>query len=211
MSTAVFPTLTGQGWNVTRTPLWQTRKPVSIAGKETAIADWSYPRHRWELVFDVLRQGSVSGTDYTEMQQLFGFFNARQGGFDSFLYQDADDNAVTGEILGTGDGSTTTFQLVRSFGGFIEPVLAPNFAETFNVYLDGALQPGASYTKYAWDAASPNSPGTIVFGVAPTAGQQVKADFSFYWPVRFDVDECAFDKFAAGFYEVKKLSFMSIK
>src|SRR4051812_38528020 len=105
MSTAAFPTLAGLGWDVIRTPLWQNITQQAVSGKETRVALWSYPRHQWELTFDVLRQGTVHGTAYTEFAQLFGFFNARRGSFDSFLYQDADDNAVTGQGIGTGDGA----------------------------------------------------------------------------------------------------------
>ncbi len=54
---------------------------------------------------------------------------------DTFLYTDATDNTVIAQSIGTGNGSTTTFQLVRSFGGFVEPILAPNAVTT--VYDNG--------------------------------------------------------------------------
>src|SRR5581483_4754796 len=122
MSNSVFPGLAGLGWTVKRSPLWKTRVQESISGKEVRIADWSFPRWQWQLSYDFLRGDPVN----VEFQALAGFFNQRLGMFDSFLYQDADDNNISAQLLGTGDGATTSFQLVRTLGGFVEPILAPN-------------------------------------------------------------------------------------
>lgn len=215
MSSVLFPTLAGLGWSVTRAPVWQTRVQQSISGKETRLADWSYPRWQWSLTFDVLRQGAVGGQTFAEFETLAGFVNARQGRFDSFLYQDADDNAVTGQQIGTGDGATTVFQLVRAFGSFIEPVLAP--LSVTNVYVNGVAATGWNVTS--WGAqylespfgTSPNLPGQVSFTAAPASGAAITADFSFAFPCRFDQDATGFEKFMAGFYALKKLSFTSLK
>src|SRR5271155_1719085 len=140
MSTAILPSLAGLGFDVTRTPVWDTTVQQAISGKETRIARQTYPRWKWELSYNVLR----SSASYGELQQLAGFFNARQGMFDTFLYQDADDNAVSAQVIGTGDGATTAFQFLRTFGGFIEPVLAYNVVST--VYLNGVAQSGSTYS-----------------------------------------------------------------
>jgi hypothetical protein len=135
MSTNVLPSLAGLGIDVTRTPVFDTVVQQSISGKETRIARQLYPRYQWDVMFNVLR----SAGGYTEYQQLIGFFNARQGQFDTFLYQDADDNAVTGQTIATADSVTTAFQLVRAFGGNVEPVLAPNTVSA--VYVNGVSTP----------------------------------------------------------------------
>lgn len=206
MSTSVFPTLAGLGWSVTRREIWKTRSQEAISGKETRIADWSYPRHQWALGFDFLRQGALSGTAYSEFAQLAGFFDLRQGMFDSFLYADADDNAVTGQAIATGDGATTAFAFVRSFGGFAEPILAPNVVS--HVYLNGVAQSPGGYTVNGWGSASP---GTLVFGTPPGSGVAITADFSFYFPCRFAADQMDFEKFMAALYSAKKISFVSLK
>ena len=51
-----------------------------------------------------------------------GFFLQLQGQFGTFLYTDPDDNAVAGQAFATGDGTTTSFTMMRSLGGFLEPV-----------------------------------------------------------------------------------------
>ncbi|HVA15463.1 MAG TPA: DUF2460 domain-containing protein [Stellaceae bacterium] len=206
MSNSVFPTLAGLGWSVTRREIWKTRSQEAISGKETRIADWSYPRHQWSLSFDFLRQGSFSGAAYAEFALLAGFFNLRQGAYDSFLYTDADDNMATAQALATGDGATTSFALLRSFGGFAEPILAPNVVS--HVYLNGVVQSGGSYSVNAWGAASP---GTLAFTTAPGAGVAIAADFSFYFPCRFAADQMDFEKFMAALYAAKKVAFISLK
>ena len=117
MSQAVFPTFPGLKWGSKKTPYWKNRVQEAVSGKEKRAAYWTYPRYKLDLSYEVLRAGAEA-----ELQQLLGFFNARKGNFDSFLVSDPDDNAVTAQAFGTGDGARTEFQLLRSYGGFIEPV-----------------------------------------------------------------------------------------
>lgn len=215
MSTAVFPALAGLGWGVTRAPLWKTRQQEAISGKRTRIADWSFPRWQWGLTYDFLRQAGANqqaatfqGLTYAEFASLAGFFNQRQGMFDTFLYQDADDNASpTDQLLGTGDSATLAFQLVRPFGGFIEPIYAPNVVA--NVKVNGVVKnPGTDYTVSSWGSAAP---GVVTFTVAPGAGLSVTATFSFYFPCTFTEDRLDFEKFMVALYQAKKVVFESVK
>lgn len=198
MSNAVFPALAGLGWSVKRTEMWKTRIQESISGKEVRIADWSYPRHQWELTYDFLRSDPSHG----ELQSLLGFFDLRQGPFDSFLYQDADDNAIAGQQIGTGDGSTRIFQLARNFGGFIEPIIAPNVVST--VYLAGVAQNPSGY-------GVGSTTGQITFVTAPGAGVAITADFSYYFRCRFVGDAMDFEKFMVQLWLTKKVLLVSLK
>lgn len=198
MSTAIFPPLVGLGWSVKRSPMWKTRVQEAISGKETRIADWSFPRWRWELAYDFLRGDAGHG----EFQALAGFFNQRQGMFDDFLYQDADDFGATGQLIGTGDGTTRAFQLIRALGGFIEPIIAPNVVS--NVYLAGIVQSPSAYTV---DSTS----GIVTFTSAPAAATVVSADFTFYFRCRFVDDSMDFEKFMSQLWRAKKLALVSLK
>ena len=198
MSTAIFPALVGLGWSVKRSPMWKTRVQEAISGKETRIADWSFPRWRWELAYDFLR-GDVS---HAEFQALAGFFNQRQGMFDNFLYQDADDFSATGQLIGVGDGTTRAFQLVRALGGFIEPIIAPNIVS--NVYLGGIVQSPSAYTV-------DSTTGIVTFASAPAAAAVASADFTFYFRCRFIDDSMDFEKFMSQLWRAKKLALISLK
>ena len=200
MSTAVLPSLAGLTYPVNRTPVWDTITQPSVSGKETRVALQTYPRWKWDVSFSILRSAAA----YTEFQTLVGFFNQRQGGFDTFLYSDPDDFTVTGQAIGVGDGVTTTFQLIRALGGFTEPVLAPHAVA--HVYNNGTDAGG--WTVSNWGTTTP---GVVTYSVAPTSGHAITADFTYYWPCRFDQDNCAFQLFLNQYYSVKKLAWQSVK
>ncbi len=200
MSDLVFPALPGLAWNVVRTPVWQTRTQISVSGRETRQADWSYPRYNWELSFDFLR----SEPAIAELQTLIGFINQLQGGFASFLYSDDDDQTVTGQLLGEGDGAATTFALVREFGGFIEPVSRVNAVQSVTVA--GAATPVAVSHDAGIESGS-----SIIFASPPAAGAAITASFTYYWRCRMLSDTTDFTKFLYGLSSASSLKFESVK
>jgi hypothetical protein len=149
MSDDVFPTLPGLKWGTVKTPIWSTKVLTAASGRETRGSFQSYPRWRFTLSYEFLR--GANGFD--ELQDLVGFFNQRGGSLDNFLYRDPADYQVSDQALGVGDSSTTEFRFVRSMGGFVEPVLAP---ENMWLYLDR----GAALGK--WRVS--NEPRTNAFG-----------------------------------------------
>jgi uncharacterized protein (TIGR02217 family) len=193
MSSEVFPSLAGLEYPVVRTPIFSTLTQASASGMETRAALQLYPRWQYTLSFNFLRDDANN-----EFRTLLAFFLGRQGSFDSFLFDDVDDNQVTGQPIGIGDGSNTVFQLVRSFGGFTEPVLQPHFV---TVYLAGAPTTAFAFT----------GPGQVTFTTAPGNGVHVTADITYLWPVRFLADRYDFSKFMNRLWEQKKLDFISVK
>lgn len=204
MSTSVFPTLAGKGYDIVRSSMWGNTVEQFISGKELRINNgWTYPRYKWDLIFNFLRSDATN----VELQTLLGFYNARNGSYDSFLYTDSDDYSVTLQNIGTGNGSTLTYQLVRTFGGLSEPVFAPHTVS--NVYVDGVDQVGF-WSVSNWGSATP---GIITFsgGHAPANGKAITATFTYYFPCRFSDDSVPFTNFMSQLWSVDKLSFMSIK
>jgi uncharacterized protein (TIGR02217 family) len=197
MSNAVFPTLPGLTWNVRKEPTWKTKIQESVSGKELRAAWMSYPNWRFSLSYEVLRANALA-----ELQSLVGFFNARAGAFDSFLYHDPDDNSVTNYQFGTGDGSTKDFQLVRSYGGFVEPV--QNLNGSPSIYKAGVLQ--APVSDYNLGAT-----GIVSFVTAPANGAALTWTGNFYYRVRFAQDRAEFNQFLYQLWELKKLEFISVK
>ena len=156
------------------------------------------------MSFNFLRDAGVS-----EFRSLVSFFLARQGSFDSFLFDDVDDDAVTGQLIGRGNGHTTLFPLVRTFGGFDEPVLAPKVVAQMKVGGVTKTQ-GTDFSVGAWENGTIGS-GIVSFVSAPANGAQIVADFSYYWPVRFVADQYDFSKFMDRLWEQKKLDIVSLK
>lgn len=192
MSNAVFPTFPGLQWPIARTPIWSTTAKTSVSGRRFASANMSFPRYKFTLSYSFFRQGQGQ----TELAQMVGFFNARQGDFDSFLFDDADDNSVTAQVIGVGDGANKVFQLVRTFGGFVEPVYTVNSAPL--IYLNGVLK--TLTTDYTI-----SSTGVVTFVAAPGAGVSVTWTGTYYRRVNFVQSSLEFSKFMSNLHELKKV------
>jgi uncharacterized protein (TIGR02217 family) len=195
--TAIFPTLPGLSWSVTKQPRFATRIQRAVSGRELRALDQPNPIWTWTLTYSVLRDGG----GYDELRTLMGFFLDQQGAFGAFLLVDPSDNSVTGQALGTGDGGTAAFQLVRSMGGFAEPITAPNAVT--EVYVNGVVQsPGG----YSVDADS----GIVTFTTPPPAGEAVGADFTYYFRVRFAEDSAEFENFMFQLWSLRQVKLQSV-
>jgi uncharacterized protein (TIGR02217 family) len=162
MGNSIFPatSLKGLDWDVIKSPIFNVMTQTSVDLKsEVRTLLSSNVQYKVLCNFEFLRQDAARSL--AEKDTLEGFFKARFGSFDSFLLkltdltQDPADSAITGGPAGTADGATTTFQLQKSVGGFIENVDAVS-ASGFNLYCNGILRNSAQYTLNA------NS-GTVTF------------------------------------------------
>lgn len=196
MSNAVLPSLPGLAWPVARRPMWSTRIQESASGKETRIGFWSYPRWEYTISFDVLRSLGA----FTELQQIAGFYNARNGAYDDWLFNDLYDNTCSLQLFGTGDGVTTSFQLARTYGGYVEPVRAINTLT--QVRINGSVTGAYTYNV---------STGVITFTTAPGAGLALDWSGTFYWRCRFLDDHIDFNMSMNGLSELKSLKFRTLK
>src|SRR5437870_4340554 len=150
--TAIFPMLPGLGWSVTKSARFATRIQRAVNGRELRALDQPSPIWSWTLTYPLLRDkwdsrsGGVGsrGTGYDELRTLAGFFLQQQGAFQPFLFDDPTDHAVTAQPIGTGNSSTSVLQLVRSMGGFAEPIAAPDTVSA--IYFNGVLQSASGYT-----------------------------------------------------------------
>lgn len=198
MPLEVFPQLNAAVWDRKKTPRWSTQVRKSASGKEQRLALWSYPEWYMSLSYEVLTDDATLTSD---LKQIMGFFNMMQGAFSDFLYEDISDNTVTSQQIGVGTGSATTFQMIRSMGGWTEPLKYLK-AGTVKVYKNGVEQTSG------W---SLTADGKVVFSVAPAAGQVITADCGFYFRVRFLEDDLEFNQFMYKLYSLKNLEFVSLK
>ncbi len=196
MALQVFPSLPGITFPVKKTPVWAATKHDSLSGKRVRTSYYSFPGYKFELAFNFLR----TDASLLEWQTLAGFINAMNGAAGAFLYNDITDNSATSQTFGVGDGTTTTFQLVRSLGTFTEPVFAPD-SPIPTVAINGT--PTIAY--------SVSSTGSIIFNSAPLVGQTLTWTGTFKWVCRFDDDEYGFENFATKLFELKSLKFSTEK
>lgn len=210
MSNATFPDLRGLAWSYTLTPTFSTGVQQATSGREVRAAFWSAPLWRISLTYEFLHDDPrhVDQNGNSELQQLIGFFLARQGQFDSFLIDLAQltrkplDSTVSGQPIGVGDGSTTSFQIVRNIGGYLEQVQNPA-GQSATVYVAGVRKTqGADYTI---------SDGIVSFASAPASGAAITADFQWLWRVRFAQDQLEFGNFMYLLWECKKVELVQVR
>jgi len=205
--TAIFPALPGLGWSVTKMPRFAGRIQNAVSGRELRVLDQPYPIWTWTLTYSLLRDkwdtraATGSGVGYDELRTIAGFFLQQQGTFQPFLFDDPTDNAIAAQVVGTGDGSASAFQLVRSMGGFAEPMTAPNALTA--IHFNGVRQDPAGYTVDA-------DTGLVTFTAPPPAGQVITADFTYRFRVRFADDSAEFENFMYQLWQLKQIKLQSV-
>jgi uncharacterized protein (TIGR02217 family) len=200
MSNLIFPALAGLQWDVKKSPQFQTTIVKHTSGRETRVSNYAHPLWKWEMSYELLRETQ----GYAELQALCGFFLARLGSFDTFLFADpAESNMATNYELGVGDGFTTEYVLTKSYAGFIEPVGYVD-ATTLQVFIGGVQV----YSPATWVLVTPN---TLQLTSALPAGSVISASYIWYYRVRFGEDVHDYNNFMYQLWELKKLTLEMVK
>lgn len=164
-------------------PGFRTKILEADGGHEVRISPRESERRRFNAGAHV--------RDVDDIKSIYSFFLARKGALHGFRYKDLFDftsaaNGLTApytedQRIGTGDGSTTTFQLIKTYsdskGDHIRNI-QKIVAGTVIVAIDSIPQ------ATGW-SVNHNS-GIITFTTAPGAGAVICAGFEFRVPVRFD-------------------------
>ena len=217
MSNVLFPKIRGLAWSVTKTPTFSTEIQESVAGREVRVQNFQNPIWEFTLTYEYLLNDprSRDENEQTPLETLVGFYLARGGQFDDFLLNESDltgrleDSAYTGQPIGTGDGVTKSFQLVRNIGGFLEAVQNP-MNQTATIYVNGAAKSqGPDYSI---------ANGLVTFGSAPAAGAGITADFLMLHRVRFHTgtsrsgkEGIEFSNFYYNLYECREVELISVR
>lgn len=125
--------LPGLTFSVHKKPSFSTRIARASSAFEVRNAMQEFPVWDFELVYDFLEDRSGAESS---LKTIVGFFLARQGAFDSWLFKDPDDYLCVSSTCGVPDGVTTTFYFCREMtGGFLERVGQVDTANTVALYL----------------------------------------------------------------------------
>lgn len=181
--------MAGVDWGTRKSPEFSTKVQRSTNGRESRAAFFSYPLYNFSLKYNVLRESVANN----ELQSLMGFFLQRKGMFDSFLYTDPSDNAVTDQSFGTGNGVQPSFQLTRPYGGFTEPVQNVNMLTNLKVN-------GMVVSNYAVSGT-----GLVTFAAPPSGALTWSG--TFYYRCRFTMDSAEFNQFLYRLWELQKCEF----
>ena len=168
----------------------RTEVVTLASGYERRSTPWAHGRRRY-LIGGGLRS-------LAEAADLVAFFEARRGRLHGFRFRDVTDDrscppgAAPGpldQVLGTGDGARTEFQLVKAYGDLAREIRKP-VEGSVRIAVDG-VEAAAEV-----DAAT----GLVSLAAPPPPDAVVTAGFLFDTPVRFDSDriDVSLDSFEAG-------------
>lgn len=162
-------------YGATGGPGYSTSVVATVSGHEKRNANWSEARGRWNVAHGLKRRDQVAA--------LIAFFRARRGKAHGFRFKDWTDYQALAQSLGTGDGTTRVFQLVKHYasGSVVETRrITKPVAGTVELTLGGVAQTSG----WSVDTAT----GLVTFTTAPGNGVAIAADFEFDVPARFDTD-----------------------
>ena len=155
------------------------------SGDEERNASWANSRRRYDAAYGVRRADDLAA--------VVAFFEARNGRLYGFRWKDWGDyksclpsgtRAATDQVIGTGDGTTTAFQLTKTYASgtqtWIRSITKP-VVGTVTVAIGGTVQASG------WSIDT--TTGLVTFTSPPANDTAITAGFEFDVPVRFDTDQ----------------------
>ncbi|HXZ17051.1 MAG TPA: glycoside hydrolase TIM-barrel-like domain-containing protein [Roseiarcus sp.] len=194
-----FPSPPGLAWSMRVTPHFSTVTHERASGKSGRRMKMVHPLYEIELTFDLLRGGAAD----VELQALLGFFESVQGQALPFWLPPPGLATLSNQLIGTGDGVTTSFPMVRSTGGFTEPLAG--VASLSAVRVAGVTQAPSSYSLSAGYEPS------LTFVGAPASGAAINVDGEALWLCRFAEATLSFEQFAYQLFELKSVKLVTVK
>jgi uncharacterized protein (TIGR02217 family) len=166
-------------------PGFKTGISEGHSGLEQRTVEWSIARARYNVAKGI--------TDKTDMDEVRAFFYSVRGRASGFRFKDWGDYALFTENIGTGDGSTLIFPIIKTYAvgsldyvrRIYKPLATGSDSLSFRVYVDATLK--TLTTHYTLNTET----GVITFtgGNAPAATKDVTVTGEFDVPVRFDTDQ----------------------
>jgi uncharacterized protein (TIGR02217 family) len=181
------------------------------SGREERNARWAHSRRRYDAGYGVKTLDALGAA--------VAFFEERRGRLYGFRWRDRLDHSSatagaavspTDQVIGTGDGTTATFQLAKTYGGLYAPYQRP-----IGKPVPGSVRVAVAETEViegtAFSCDTATGVVTFLTGHVPADGAAVTAGFMFDVPVRFDTDylEVDLSAFAAG--AIPKIPLLEIK
>lgn len=179
-------------------PVRRTEIVTLASGREHRNGRWADSRRRYDAGLGIR---SVDA-----LHAVVAFFEERRGRLHGFRFRDRVDckscppsgqPGPTDMPIGTGNGSQTTFQLVKTYGAGFAP-----YARAIRKPVAGSVRVavGASEMTLGAGVSCDAATGLLAFASPPAPGAAITAGFAFDVPVRFDTDELEFDlsAFEAG-------------
>lgn len=203
MSDVLFPELPGLEWDLTKTPMFNTKIMQSVNGRELRASYQAVPKYQISMSFAFLRESKGRN----ELQQLEGFFLERRGSFDSFLFKMPEDNEFQCTFIG--DGVQTSFQLYKQINTTQIPLQHTQAEQS-----EDPLMWDEVASKPMW--SDPNDQmwllqfgittnGLLQMPIPLAAGESVTITGIYYYRCRFADDEQQYTHFMSKLWKAGKV------
>lgn len=161
-------------------PRFKTTILEMNSGQEQRNIEWSRARGRWDISYGV--------RDKADIDAVRDFFYARYARAYGFRFKDWMDFELARTSIGTGNGSTTNFDIYKyySSGGYVYARRLTRIVENSeSVWVDNVLK--TRNVDYYVDYDN----GKLYFlpGHVPGQTADIEIECEFDVPVRFDIDE----------------------
>jgi uncharacterized protein (TIGR02217 family) len=167
-------------------PAWKNVIQEAIAGNEQRFAKWSKCRAVGNVAYGLLGSSDHTG----DFSAIMAIYRAHIGSIYPFRFKDWSDFQCTDENFGTGDASTLTFQLTKTYDPglillnssgrtYVRDITLVAYGTTPTIKVDGTTKtPVSDYTI--------SSAGVVTFASAPANGKAITWTGEFDVPTRFD-------------------------
>ncbi len=166
------------------------------SGYEERNAVWAASRRRYDVGYGIKTLDDLSA--------VIAFFEARSGRLTGFRFKDFTDfkscapSALVSALdqpLGTGDGTTAAFQLVKVY-----PSGPASWTRAIKKPVAGSVRVAVNGVEAMSGWSVDSTSGLVTFAAPPASGAALGAGFEFDTPVRFDSDTLAINlaNFNAG-------------
>jgi uncharacterized protein (TIGR02217 family) len=189
-----FPTAIS--FHSTGGPARKTEIVTLGSGYEERNAVWANSRRSYDVGYGV--------KTLDDLYAVIAFFEARLARLYGFRLKDFSDYkscspgasvSAADQAIGTGDGTTTVFQLVKTY------VSGPSsWTRTIKKPVDGTVVVALAGVTQSSGVSIDSTTGLVTFVTAPAAATAITAGFEFDTPVRFDADSLSINlsDFQAG-------------
>ena len=192
MSYNVWPTFAGKGWDIKKRPITSTIIQAADSGAEYRTQRYQYPLYEFDIEIPYL--------SLADAQTLEGFFMGQGGPATPFYLSADNDNAVSAQNFGTGDGTMTHFQLTKGSGSYWSEPIA-GVAGAPSIYVNGTLTTPASVS----------AAGLVTFSSAPASGAALTWTGNYYYLVRFKEDSLETTQFMSAMYEATTITLRAVR
>lgn len=165
-------------------PERRTQVVELASGDEERNASWANSRRRYDVAYGIRRADDLAA--------VVAFFEARGGRLHGFRFKDWADYkssqpsqpvAPTDQPLGTGDGATTVFQLMKRYSSG-----AQSWSRAIAKPVEGSVRLALNGVEQMSGWSIDPTTGSVTFTTAPGAGVAITAGYEFDVPVRFGSD-----------------------